>query len=175
MTGPDREGAALFRRRSRASLPGKASSVGAHGTSTLVTLCDFPEGFDDKHIVDVCISAPSGGGSVPRVLSRQRQTLRAAVQQACTHAEQLAQAGGETIVAPGQRPSLAHLADGEGGCTICLNYDLGPRGQVRPRVVRSLALFVVVRREGGAEPVAPTPAARPLAAGLGSRSRPPPV
>jgi hypothetical protein len=144
----------------------------------LVTLSDFPDGFDDKLIVDVCISAPSGVGSVQRVLSRQRQTLRAAVQQACAHAEQLAQAAGETIVAPGQRPSIAHLDDSEGGCTICLNYDLGPRNQVRPRVVRSLCLFVTVRRDGttesfGTAPAAP--AARPLPPMAGPRSRPPPA
>ena len=139
----------------------------------LVTLSDFPDGFDDKQVVDVCISAPSGTGAAHRLLSRQRQTLRAAVQQAGVHAEQLAQASGETIVAPGQRPSIAHLADGEGGCTICLSYDLGPRGQLRPRVVRTLRIFVVVRRECTTESLAP--AARPLPPSTGPRSRPPPV
>jgi hypothetical protein len=113
----------------------------------LVTLSDFPEGFDDKQVVDVCISTPSGSGTVQRVLSRQRQTLRAAVQQACMHAEQLAAASGETVVAPGQRPSVAHLADGDGGSTLCLNYDLGLRGQAHPRVVRSLRLNIVVRHD----------------------------
>ncbi len=139
----------------------------------LVTLSDFPDGFDDKQIVDVCISSPSGTGAAHRLLSRQRQTLRAAVQQAGVHAEQLAQASGETIVAPGQRPSIAHLADGEGGCTICLSYDVGPRGQGRPRVVRTLRLFVVVRHECHTESLTPAPPARPQPASTGPRSRPP--
>jgi hypothetical protein len=137
----------------------------------LVTLSDFPDGFDDKHVVDVCISTLNGGGSVQRVLSRQRQTLRAAVQQACAHAEQLAAASGETIIAPDQRPSVAQLTDGEGGCTLCLNYDLGPRGQPYPRVVRSLRLYLVIRHEATLEP--PRPTADPLlASARSSRSQP---
>lgn len=112
----------------------------------LITLSDFPDGFDDKQVLDVCISVP-GGGSAQRLLSRQRQTMRAAVQQAGILAEQLAQAGGETIVAPGGQPSIAHLADGRGGTMLSLDYDLGPRGQARPRVVRSLRLLVVGRHD----------------------------
>ena len=114
----------MFRRVPQQKLPGSANNIGSQSPPLLVTLSDFPDGFDDKQVLDVCISVPGGGGSAHRVLSRQRQTLRAAVQQASVHAEQLAQAGGETIVAPGGRPSIAHLADGQGGCMLALDYDL---------------------------------------------------
>lgn len=164
----------MFRRVLQQKLPGSANNIGSQSPPLLVTLSDFPDGFDDKQVLDVCISVPGGGGSAHRVLSRQRQTLRAAVQQASVHAEQLAQAGGETIVAPGGRPSIAHLADGQGGCMLSLDYDLGPRGQVRPRVVRSLRLFVVGRHECGTE-AHPGPAVPPQPSPPGPRSRPPSV
>ena len=163
----------MFRKVLRHTLPGSANNIGSQSASMLITLSDFPDGFDDKQVLDVCISVAGGGGSAHRVLSRQRQTLRAAVQQAGVLAEQLAQAGGETIVAPGKRPSIAHLADGQGGCMLALDYDLGPRGQARPRVVRSLRLFVVGRHESSDAPHPDASArAKPIAAS--SRSRVPP-
>ena len=160
----------MFRRVPQQKLPGSANNIGSQSPPLLVTLSDFPDGFDDKQVLDVCISVPGSGGAAHRVLSRQRQTLRAAVQQASVHAEQLAQAGGETIVGPGGRPSIAHLADGQGGCMLALDYDLGTRGQGRPRVVRSLRLFVVGRHECSPHP---GPAVPPQPAPPGPRSRPP--
>ncbi len=161
----------MFRKVPRQNLPGSANNIGSQSPSMLITLTDFPESFDDKQVLDVCISVPGSGGAAHRVLSRQRQTLRAAVQQAGVLAEQLAQAGGETIVAPGGRPSIAHLADGQGGYMLSLDYDLGPRGQARPRVARSLRLFVVGRHEDCSDSPHPAPSSRTQPGAASPRSR----
>jgi hypothetical protein len=151
----------LFRRSSRISHPVKARAAASASSPraserspTLLQLRDFPATVDDRIEMDVCLGLPGSGGLMQRVLSRQLTTLRAAIQYTCELAEQLARVQHETVVSPSHQPSAIHWVDDAVGCTLWLDYDLGPLGQERPRVSHSLRLMLSARPVDAAASVA---------------------